>query len=73
VAAGLAVLGTLSRLGLINIAYTTFLCNNESAVLSTDRPLTDRIFNRIEGDHDLVSKIKDLQENWCRVMDKTYK
>jgi hypothetical protein len=34
VAAGLAVLGTLSRSGLINIASTTFLCDNESAVLS---------------------------------------
>jgi hypothetical protein len=33
VAAGLAVLGTLSRSGLINIASTTFLCDNESASL----------------------------------------
>jgi hypothetical protein len=32
VAAGLAVLGTLSRSGLITIASTTFLCNNEYAV-----------------------------------------
>jgi hypothetical protein len=72
VAAGLAVLGTLSRSGLINIASTTFLCENESAVLSTNRPLTDSIFHRIEGDHDLVSTIKDLQENWCHGMDITY-
>jgi hypothetical protein len=72
VAAGLAVLGTLSRSGLINIASTTFLCNNESAVISTNRPLTDSIFHRIEGDHHLVSSIKDLQENWCRGMDITY-
>jgi hypothetical protein len=72
VAAGLTVLGTLSRSGLINIASTTFLCDNQSAVLSTNRPLTDSIFHRIEGDHDLVSTLKDLQENWCRGMDITY-
>jgi hypothetical protein len=71
VEAGLAVLGTLSLSGLINIA-STFFCDNESAVLSTNRPLTDSIFHRIEGDHDLVSTIKDLQESWCRGMDITY-
>jgi hypothetical protein len=72
VAAGLAVLGTLSRSGLINIASTAFLCANKSAVLSTNRPLIYSIFHRIEGYHDLVSTIKDLQENWCRGMDITY-
>jgi hypothetical protein len=71
VSAGLAVLGTLSRSGLINIA--SFLCDNESAVLSTNKPLTDSIFHRIEGDHDLVSTIKDLQNKWCSGMDITYK
>jgi hypothetical protein len=72
VAAGLAILGTLSRFGLINIASATFLCDNESAVLSTNRPLTDIIFQRIEGDHDLVSMIKDLQKNWCRGLKRMY-
>jgi hypothetical protein len=48
------------------------MCDNESAVLSTNRPLTDSIFHRIKGDHDLVSTIKDLQENWCRGLDITY-
>jgi hypothetical protein len=72
VAAGLAVLGTLSRSGLINIASSTFMCDNESAFLSTNRPLTDIIFHRIEGDHALVSTIKDLQENWCRGLDIMY-
>jgi hypothetical protein len=71
-ATGLAVLGTLSRSGLINIASTTFLCDNASAILLANRPLTDIIFHRIEGDHDLVSTIKDLQENWCRGMDIPY-
>jgi hypothetical protein len=41
-------------------------------VLSTNRPLTDSIFHRIEGDHDLVNTIKDLQESWCRGLDITY-
>jgi hypothetical protein len=72
VSAGLAVLGTISRSGLINISADTFLCENESAVLSTNRPLTDSIFHRIEGDHALVSTIKDLQENWCRGLEITY-
>jgi hypothetical protein len=73
VASGLAFLGTLSRSGLINIASTTFLCNNESAILSANRPLTDSIFHRIERDNDLVSTIKHLQENWCRGLHIRYK
>jgi hypothetical protein len=73
VSAGLAVLRTLSRSGLINIASTTFLCDNASAILSANRPLPDSIFHLIEGDHDLAITIKDLQENWCRGMDITYK
>jgi hypothetical protein len=73
VTAGLAVLGTLSMSGLMNISSMTFLCDNASAILSANRPLTDSIFHRIEGDHDLVSTIKYLQENWCRGMDITYK
>jgi hypothetical protein len=72
VAAGIAVLGTLNRSGLINIASATFLCDNESDVISTNRTPADSIFHRIEGDHDLVSTIKDLQENWCRGLDITY-
>jgi hypothetical protein len=72
VAAGLAVLGTISRSGLINIASATFLCDNASAILSANMPLTDSIFHRIEGDHDLVSTIKYLQANWCRGMDIRY-
>jgi hypothetical protein len=72
VAAGLTVLGTLSRSGLINIASAMILWDNESAVLLTKRPLIDSIFHLIEGDHDLVSTIKDLQENWCRGLDITY-
>jgi hypothetical protein len=71
-AVGLAVLGTLSRYGIINIASATFLCKNESTVLSTKRPLTDSIFHRMKGNHDLVSTIKDLQDNWHWCIDIIY-
>jgi hypothetical protein len=46
-AAGLSVLGTLNRSSLTNIASDTFLCDNESEVLSTNRPLADSIFHRL--------------------------
>jgi hypothetical protein len=72
VAAGLAVFLTLIWSGLINIASAMFLCDNESAVLSTNSPLADSIFHHIEGDHDLVSTNKVLQENWCRGLEITY-
>jgi hypothetical protein len=72
VVTGLAVLGALSRSGIINIASATFLSDKESLVQSTNRPLTDIIFRRIEGDHVLVSTIKDLQENWYRGIAITY-
>jgi hypothetical protein len=72
VASGLAVLGTLSRSDLINIASATFLCDNESAVLSINRPLTDSIFHRIEDDHNLGSTIKDLQEKWWCGLENMY-
>jgi hypothetical protein len=45
---------------------------NESAVLSTNRPLTDSIFHCIEGDHTIVSTIKDLHYNWCCGLEITY-
>jgi hypothetical protein len=70
--AGLAILETLSRYGLINISSATFLCDNESTVLSTKIPLTDSIFHHLEGDHDLGSTTKDLQENWWRDINITY-
>jgi hypothetical protein len=72
VAAGPALLGTLSNSGLINIVSVIFMCDNESAGLSTNRPLADSIFQCIEGGCDLVSMIKDLQENWCHGLVITY-
>jgi hypothetical protein len=46
-----------------------FLCDNESAVQSTNSPLTYSIFHRIEGEH---GTIKSLQDNWYRGLDITY-
>jgi hypothetical protein len=54
------------------MASAKFVCENESAVISTNMPLTDSIFHRIEGDHNLVSTIKDLQDNWFRGLEITY-
>jgi hypothetical protein len=59
-------------LQLIQTIRILWFCHRSSAVLSTNRPLADIIFHRIEGDHDLVSTIKDLQENWCRGLAITY-
>jgi hypothetical protein len=61
VATGIAVFGTISRSGIINIAY--------SAILSANRPLPYIIFHRIKRGQDLVRTIKDLQENWYGDMD----
>jgi hypothetical protein len=72
VTVGLVVVGTLRRSGRINIASAKFICDNESAVLSPTRPLIDSIFHQLEGDHDLVSTIKDLQTNWCHDIEITY-
>jgi hypothetical protein len=38
--AGLAVLGTLTRSGLINVMSTKFICDNSAAILASKRDLT---------------------------------
>jgi hypothetical protein len=68
----LAVVGTLGRSDLINISSATFLCNSESAVFSTSRPLADSIFHRLESDQGLVITIKELQENWYQDIEIMY-
>jgi hypothetical protein len=62
VTADLPVVGTLRRSGLINIASAKFVCDNESAVLSSTKPSTYSIFHQLEGDHDLASTIKEARE-----------
>jgi hypothetical protein len=72
VVAGLSAARVFSRYVLTNIASTNLVCDDESAVLSSTGPLTDSIFHRLEGDRDLVIKIKDLQTNWCCGIGITY-
>jgi hypothetical protein len=53
--AGLAVLGTLLRSGVINVRRIKFICDNSAAILVSKRELTQSIFHRKEGDHDLIA------------------
>jgi hypothetical protein len=63
IVAGLTVLGTIIRSGLINVRSIKFICDNSAAILASKRELTQSIFHRTEGDHDLVATMKYLQHN----------
>jgi hypothetical protein len=58
--AGLAVLGTLIRSGLLNARRITFICDNSAAILDSKIELTQSIFHRTEGDHNLIATMKYL-------------
>jgi hypothetical protein len=58
--AGLAVLGTLARSGLINIRLVKCVCDNKSAILTSNRQPTDNIFHKTETDFDVISTIQEL-------------
>jgi hypothetical protein len=58
--ARIAVLRRLTRSGLINARSTTFICDNSAAILASKRDLTQSIFHRTEGDHDLIATMKYL-------------
>jgi hypothetical protein len=70
--AGLAVLGTLLWSGLINARRIKFICDNSAAILASKRELTQSIFHRKEGDHDLIATIKYLQHKWYNNTEVTY-
>jgi hypothetical protein len=70
--AGLTVLGTLLRAGQINSRSIKFICNNSAAILASKRDLTQSIFHRIEGDHNLIANMKYLQHKWCINTEVTY-
>jgi hypothetical protein len=70
--AGLAVLGTLLRSGLINARCITFICDNSAAVSVSKRDLAQSIFHRTEGGHDLIATMKYLQHNWYNNTEVTY-
>jgi hypothetical protein len=69
---GLAVLGTILRSGLINARRIKFICDNSAAILASKRELTQSIFHRTEGDHDLIATMKYLQHNWCNNTEVAY-
>jgi hypothetical protein len=48
------------------------VCDNEAAVKVCTRKRTQSVFHRTEGDHDLVSTIQYLQENWCQDLEVKY-
>jgi hypothetical protein len=70
--AGLAVMGTLRRSGLINARCIKFICDNSAAILASKRYLTQRIFHITEGDHDLIATMKSLQPKWCNNTEVAY-
>jgi ribonuclease HI len=72
IASGLAVIGTLVRSGKIKVKSVKLVCNNEAAVKACTRKRTQSIFHRTEGDHDLISTIHYLQDNWCQNFEVKY-
>jgi hypothetical protein len=71
-AAGLAVLGTLVRSGLLNIRLVKCVCDKKSVILASNRQRTDSIFHKTETDFDVISTIQELQEMWCNNLDINY-
>jgi hypothetical protein len=72
IASGLAVIGTLVRSSKIKVKSVKLVCDNEAAVKVCTRKRTQSVFHRTEGDHDLVSKIQYLQDNWCQDLEVKY-
>jgi hypothetical protein len=72
IAAGLSVLGTLSRSGSILIRSVTLIYNNSAAVLPSKRDLAPGVFHHMESDDDLITTIKYLEREWCRYIDVRY-
>jgi hypothetical protein len=71
-AAGLAVISTLSRSGLINIRSVKCICNNKSAILASKQQPSDSIFHKTETYYDVISTINEMKEMWCNNLDIKY-
>jgi ribonuclease HI len=71
-AAGLAVLGTLVRPGIIIIRSVKCVCYIKSAILSSNRQPSDSIFHKTETDYDVRSTIHELKEMWCNSLEIKY-
>jgi hypothetical protein len=66
ICAGLAVIGVLSRSGLINIRTVRLVCNNEAAVKRCNQNLPSSIHHNIYSDWDLLKTFHSLQDEWCK-------
>jgi hypothetical protein len=42
------------------------VCENEAAIKECKIKRTQSVFDRTEGDHDLILTIQFLQEHWCQ-------
>jgi hypothetical protein len=62
----------LVRSGKIKVKSVKLVCNNEAAVKACKRKRTQSVFHRTEGDHNLVSTIHYLQDNWCHDLEVNY-
>jgi hypothetical protein len=71
-AAGSAVIGTLTRSGLINIRSVKYVCNNKSAIIASKQQTSDSIFHKTETYYDVISTIHELQAMWCNSLDIKY-
>jgi ribonuclease HI len=72
ITSGLAVIGTLVRSGKIKAKSVKLVCDNEAAVKVCTRQITQSVFHRTKGDHDIVSTIHYLQDKWCQDIDIKY-
>jgi hypothetical protein len=69
ICAGMAFIGTMARLGKINIRSVRFVCDNEAAVNRCNQKQTKSVFHNTEGDWDLVSTCRYLKRKWCDNID----
>jgi hypothetical protein len=72
IASGLAVTCTLVRSGKIKVKTVKFVCDNEAVIKVCRRKRTQSLFDRTEGDNDIISTIHFLQEYWCQDTDIHY-
>jgi hypothetical protein len=63
----LAVIGALARSGKVTVRSVKLACDNEAAIKVCKRTRKHHsVFHRKEGDHNLSSTIRYLQESWCQ-------
>jgi hypothetical protein len=64
--AGIAVRGTLFRLGAMNIQSVQSIYDNESAATAARRPKSKSIFHNTKCEWDFIVTIQDLIIRWCK-------